>query len=86
MENETADIAESPEPPSPSLEDKKKPAKQVKPRRKPARGRAKVAKKNQHNVSPVADESPATSQNYRPVLGLRKGATDSHDDSLKPEG
>jgi hypothetical protein len=81
VKDETADIARAPEPVSASPEKKPKPAKRTKPRRIPAR---KIAKIEQDHAPQSPKVSPGTSQNYRPVLGLRKGGAESHNDSPKP--
>ena len=81
VKDEIADIARAPEPVSASPEKKPKPAKRTKPRRIPAR---KIAKIEQDHAPQSPKVSPGTSQNYRPVLGLRKGGAESHNDSPKP--
>ncbi|GBF29176.1 ATP-dependent DNA helicase Rep [bacterium MnTg03] len=81
VKDETADIARAPEPASASPDKKSKPAKRIKPRRIPAR---KIAKIEQDHAPQTPKLSSGTSQNYRPVLGLRKGGAESHNDSPKP--
>ena len=81
VKDETADIVRAPESVSASPEKKPKPAKRIKSRRIPAR---KIAKIEQDHAPQTPKVSPGTGQNYRPVLGLKKGGAESHNESPKP--
>jgi ATP-dependent exoDNAse (exonuclease V) beta subunit len=78
------EIGRTPEFGSASRSDEPKPVKQAKPRRKSTRNMVKAAKLKRANPSPAPETSPGTGQNYRPVLGLRKGGAESRNDSPKP--
>jgi len=83
VDGETVEISKTPENDRASQAEKPKPVKPAKPRRKSARNLVKATKKEQAARPPAPETSSGTSQNCRPVLGLRKNTDENRNDSLK---